>query len=242
MSSSSPPAGRRSSGPLRGCLIALAGTPDDQPTITDDLTLIARLAADQIAAVSYASVTCHAKDGFSTVAASSELAVAVDRAQYSADAGPCLSALTGGEPVPVPDIGATMNWPGFRDIAGELGLQGSLSVPLFAGRGTPLAALNLYAHDATHLRHLSAAVVSVFDAATSERAGSDGLDAGSHDLVAGLAEAFAVRAVIQQAIGVVMAMTGHSVETAYATVRLRAVESGVALNEAAARVVGGWRW
>ncbi len=37
-----------------------------------------------------------------------------------------------------------MRWPGFRDTAYRLGLHTSLSIPLFAGRGEPIAALNLY--------------------------------------------------------------------------------------------------
>jgi hypothetical protein len=40
-----------------------------------------------------------------------------------------------------------MAWPGFRDTARQLGLRASVSIPLIAGSGTPIAALNLYAHD-----------------------------------------------------------------------------------------------
>ena len=48
-----------------------------------------------------------------------------------------------------------MAWPGFRDTAWRLGLRASLSIPLFAASGTPIAALNLYAHDAEPMAALT---------------------------------------------------------------------------------------
>jgi hypothetical protein len=54
---------------------------------------------------------------YTTVAASSDLAVAVDEAQYADGAGPCLDRVNGDFSVAVPSIAATMAWPGFRDTA-----------------------------------------------------------------------------------------------------------------------------
>jgi hypothetical protein len=68
---------------------------------------------------------------------SSALAVAVDEAQYAEQAGPCLEPLHTGVPAPVPDIAATMVWPGFRDQAVKIGLRASVSIPLYAGSGAP---------------------------------------------------------------------------------------------------------
>jgi hypothetical protein len=59
-------------------------------------------------------------------------------------------------------------------------------------------------------------------------------DTGGADLVAGLIEAFEVRAVIQRAIGVVMADQRCSAEDAYLTLRLRAAETGTTLTGIAA--------
>src|SRR5215212_3921596 len=128
-------------GPLTRSLIVLAGIPDDASNVDQQLVLIAQLAADRVAAVDYASVTAVREDAYTTVAASSELAVAVDDAQYTEQAGPCLEPLHTGTPAPVPDIAATMAWPGFRDQAFTMGLRASLSVPLFAGSGEPVAVL-----------------------------------------------------------------------------------------------------
>ena len=69
---------------------------------------IAQVSADLIAPVAYASVTADRDDAVTTVATSSEVALAVDQAQYAEQAGPCLDALDTASPVVVPDVAATM--------------------------------------------------------------------------------------------------------------------------------------
>jgi hypothetical protein len=239
VASSSAFAEPRPNGRLRDRLVKLAGTPDDDsPAIATDLIVIAQLAADRVEAVSYASVTSKFQSGHATVAASSDLAVAVDQAQYAEDAGPCLDALAGGRPVAVPEIGATMVWPRFREVAVQIGLHASLSIPLFAGRGAPLAALNLYGHRPEPMRTLTAAVSVVYEGAPAPA----DLEVGAGELIAGLAGAFAVRSVIQQAMGVVMSIMGADADDAHLMLRTRSAKAGVTLAEMAGRVTSGQRW
>ena len=94
-------AGQRPRGPLARSIVTLAGTPDDASDIHTHLATIARLAASTLPAVSYASVTAVRDSAYTTVAASSELAVAVDQAQYAEGSGPYLDALHDGAPVGV---------------------------------------------------------------------------------------------------------------------------------------------
>jgi hypothetical protein len=229
---------QRAPSPLTQCLTALAGTPDDSSRIAGQLVTIAQLAANLVAPVSYASITTHRDDGYTTVAASSDVALAVDEAQYADRAGPCLSALNGRSPVAVPDVAAAMRWPGFRDVAFALGLRASLSIPLFAGRGAAIAGLNLYGRDPAAMAPLTAAVRHAFD---SDETAADvdvrQLDNGSAGLVAGIAGAFAVRAVIQQAVGVILADTRRTGDAAYLILRLRAAERGSTLSDTAAAVI-----
>jgi hypothetical protein len=124
----------------------------------------------------------------------------------------------------------------------KLGLRASLSIPLFAGRGTPLAALNLYSRDADAMRSLTAAVQSVYDVGNTIAAVEDHLDAGGSELVAGLTGAFAVPPILQQALGVTMSLTGSGPDEAYAVLCLRAAEDRIALIEAAGRLISGQRW
>jgi hypothetical protein len=232
----------QASSPLTACLTALAGTPDDASWITCQLVTIAQLTADLITPVDYASVTAYRDDTVATVATSSEVALAVDQAQYADQAGPCLDALDIASPIAVPDVAATMSWPGFRDSAYRLGISASLSIPLFAGRGTAIAALNLYSRDPTSLAPLTAAVFAAYDQhGLGTTAPGNGLDHGGEALVAGLAGAFAVRAGIRRAIGAIMAATHRTADAAYFILRLRAAEIGATLTDTATAVLsGGW--
>jgi hypothetical protein len=225
--------------PLTACLIALAGTPDDASWIDCQLLTTAQSSADLIAPVAYASITGYRDDAVTTVAASSDIARAVDRAQYDARSGPCLDALDTAAPIAVPDVAATMRWPGFRECARGFGIGASLSVPLFAGQGVPVAALNLHSHDAQGLGPLSAAVRVTYDpeAGPGPVAAEAPLDRGGEAFIAGLAGAFAVRARIQQAIGVIMATTHRTPDAAYLVLRMRAAETGTALTDAATAVI-----
>jgi len=83
-------------GPLADAIVALAETPDQAPDLEQRLTAIAALAADRVAAADYASVTTLRGREYTTVAASSDIALAVDEAQFADRAGPCLQALETG--------------------------------------------------------------------------------------------------------------------------------------------------
>ena len=226
---------------LADALVTLASTPDDHSGVEDQLVTIAQLTAQRVAAVSYASVTARREGAYSTVAASNDIAVAVDQAQYAEQAGPCLEIFETARPLFVPDVAATMRWPGFRDTAYRLGLHTSLSVPLFAGRGEPVAALNLYGHDGTTMAVLTAAVWAAYDDTAPAGPMTAGLDPGGTELVEGLTGAFQVRALIQQAIGIVIAEQHSTPGGAYATLRLRAADSEASLLDVANAVIGDRR-
>jgi ANTAR domain-containing protein/GAF domain-containing protein len=219
---------------LAGTLVALASTADDASIVDVQLEQIVRLAADTLAAVDYASITASRGQGYTTVAASSDLAQAVDQAQYADDAGPCLHSLESAAPVGVPDIAATMSWPGFHRAAHKLGLHASLSIPLFAGRGAPIAVLNLYGRDTAGMAPLIAGVRNLY---TGQPPPPDhrrnSMDSGAQQLLAGLGQAFTVRDTIQRAFGVLMARDHCSAAEAYWHLRLRAAETGTSLADTA---------
>jgi len=226
-------------GQLADSLIGLAGTADDDSTVGGRLATIAQLSADLLDPVAFASVTRQFESKYSTVAVSSALALAVDEAQYADNAGPCLDTLDGGLPTEVARIDSTMDWPGFRDSAYQLGLRSSLSIPLFAGRGLPLAALNLYGRDPATMAPLSAAVLAAYDDAPGGRSpgAREDLCPGGRDLVAGLVGAFAVRATIQQAIGMIIAERQTNADLAYALLRSQAAATTGSLVGAATAVL-----
>ncbi|GAA2914547.1 hypothetical protein Acy02nite_17230 [Actinoplanes cyaneus] len=225
-------------GPLAAALETLAGTPDDQPTIDEQLNTVAQLAADRVIGIDYASITAFRNDAYVTMAASSELALAVDEAQYADDDGPCMQSLRDAAPVTVKDIAATMSWPGFRKAAENMGLHASVSIPLTAGSGKTIAVLNLYARDADSVAPLIAGLAIIYDPArTRPYEVPASVAAGADELLAGCAAALSVHATIQRAVGIIMARTRCEAADAYATLRIEAADAGVALPSAAAGII-----
>src|SRR3954470_23160518 len=129
-------------GALAAAMVTLAGLPEHSFAVGHQLRTIARLTAERVAAARYASITALRGKNYITVAFSDEPAKAIDDAQYADNTGPCLDALDTGTPVAVPDIDAAVRWPGFHQAALRMGLHASVSVPLHAGRGEPIAGLN----------------------------------------------------------------------------------------------------
>jgi hypothetical protein len=223
-------------GPLATGLVTLAGTPDHLPDVGSQLVAIAKLAADRIGATTYASVTALTGRVHVTVAVSDELVRAVDEAQYTDGAGPCIEALGTGTPVGVPDIAATVQWPHFHEEAPRLGLHASVSVPLYAGRGEPIAALNLYGHDTAAMAPLIDGICAVHEHSDGRIASFDDLrllDDGGRELVTGYAEALTIRATIRFALSVIMSELHCDADDAYLALCIRAGAAGTDLARAA---------
>jgi hypothetical protein len=217
-------------GKLTQALLDLAAMPDDSPDLPGQLTAIVRLSGALVEPVDFVAVTMFAADGHRTHAASDEVAEAVDLAQYAEDAGPCLQALQSGATVGVPDISQAVVWPGFRDVAWRYGVRASLSIPLFAGSGDPVAALNLYARDAAGMRPLIERVQACYQDGPTD--GWPRLDVGSEHLVAGLTGALRERDLIQRALGLLMDREQIAAGLAYQRL-VRATGPGVPLTATA---------
>jgi hypothetical protein len=218
---------------LHESIVELAETPDDASQVQALLQRIVKLVAAHVRPVAYTSVTAEREGAPTTVAMSNELALEVDQAQYDDCNGPCLDALNTGIPISVPDAATTLQWPGFRDAAASIGLQASLSIPLFAGRGYPVAALNLYARRWDALAPLTNAILAIISHDLDHAPATEDLDPGSAALVTGIYEGFHVQQRIQVGVGLLMARDKSSEETAYLTLREHAANSGTTLLEAA---------
>ncbi|MFC7534184.1 GAF domain-containing protein [Actinoplanes sp. GCM10030250] len=221
-------------GALVTAMMALAGTPDHSPDVDAQLAAIANLTVERVAVAAYASVTALRGKAYTTVAVSDDLIRAVDAAQYSDGAGPCLDALDRGSPVGVPDIGTTVQWPGFHEVAPRLGLAASVSVPLFAGRGNAVAALNVYGHDRAAMAPLIAAICAVHG--RDQRQAAE-LDVGGTELVAGYVEALGIRATIRLALEIIRSENRCGPDDAYLSLCAGAAEARTDLGAAAAKLV-----
>lgn len=176
---------------LISALFAPAGTDTaDRASLLKDALGLGRSVTVESAGCSVTEVT---DTGFRTPAASNDLALQLDLAQYAAGDGPCVAVCRDLRPHEVAVIDAEPGYPGFTAAALAYGVHSSLSLPLAGARRA--SALNLYAtgpsafHDPRALRvaTLLARCVAMLLPDRVDAAGSSplGLAAAqaSHDLV-----------------------------------------------------------
>ncbi len=171
-----------------------------------------------------------------TVACSHELAADVDELQYELGDGPCLESMRSGTRVRIEDTAAETRWPGFCERAAQLGVRSTLSLPLTAD-GEPAGALNLYAP-----------VTAGFGEAETRRAaqfaehGSGALALASRlasyaSLTGQLRASLASRAVIDQAVGVIMAQERCSQAKAFGILRTASQHRNIKVRELAREII-----
>ncbi|WP_136520095.1 GAF and ANTAR domain-containing protein [Cellulomonas telluris] len=182
------------------------------------------------------------RDGRATaVAWTGERARHCDEVEYASGAGPCLSALDLGETVLVHDVAADPRWPAWRDAAVEAGFVAAAAFPVRVNPDLEVS-LNAYSDapgvldDASvaraqalagELRHVLRYSLRLLELATT---------------TADLRTALESRAVIDQAIGMVMAQNRCSAEEALALLRRASQGRNVKLRDLAhemVRRVGG---
>jgi GAF domain-containing protein len=98
------------------------------------LELVVTLAVPAMAGVAGAGVTVvDHTGGFTTTAASDDVARAADALQYRLGEGPCLTAVSDGVAVRVDDIAEEPRWPRWCAAVAASGYRAVLSVPLITG-------------------------------------------------------------------------------------------------------------
>jgi len=172
------------------------------------------------------------------IACSDALAARLEEFQHAIGDGPGLTAMHTGRVAAVEDTAERHRWAEFEARAVAEGVGSSLSVPLTVG-DSQVGALSLYARGAgafreTQLRwaHGVAAVVAGMLALAVGRAEQ------AH-LVGGLRAALATRAVIDQALGIVMARRQCTSDEAFAILREASQNRNIKLRDVAAGVVMG---
>jgi len=171
-----------------------------------------------------------------TAACTDPLAAQADDVQFQTGDGPSLQALRRAERVHIPDLTRHDRWPRFCGHAVSLGIGSFLAVPLITG-GEPVGALSLYARrpfafgpDETRradrfARHASGALTLALRMAYCV------------DLNDQLRSSIASRAVIDQALGVIMATEHCPQEKAFALLRTVSQNTNVKLRDLAATIV-----
>jgi GAF domain-containing protein len=211
---------------------ALLGTETLEQFLHELATLAARLVTDGVSC----GMTMRGNGRPATAACSDPLAKEIDEVQYLLDDGPCLHAMRSGDQVNIDDTADRSRWPRFEAAAQARGIRSCLALPLVAD-GKPVGALSLYARG-----------VAAFGATQVRRAenlaenASGGLSlmlrlASCSELTEQLRSSLTSRAVIYQALGVIMAQERCTQARAFEIMRTASQNSNLKLRDIAAAIV-----
>jgi GAF domain-containing protein len=208
-------------------------TTDD---ITDFLNRLTALTVEVLSGDLSCGITLRRDRRAITVASSDDRAAQVDEIQYGHDAGPCLRSLATGEPVVVDDLADDHRFGGYRLPALGHGIRSSISMPLHVGGGV-VGALNVYA-TAPHAFGAHEQEIGARFADEASRALALALRMAEHsEMSVHLQNALASRAVIDQALGVVMGQNRCTADEAFEVLRTASQNRNVKLRDIAAEIV-----
>lgn len=208
----------------------------DGPDVSRFLQHAAELATAIVVPPAACGITLRRADEVTTVAHSGELALQADEIQYGRGQGPCLESMHTATIVHVPDLAADERWPAYRSHALAHGVRSSLSLPLMVD-GYPVGALNLYTtatheFDGAEVAHASAFAAQAAIALTIVLRHADQVALEDQ-----LRETLATRAVIDQALGIVMGQRGCTASDAFAVLREASQHRNRKLHEIAAELI-----
>ena len=171
-----------------------------------------------------------------TAACTDPLASQADEIQYQTGDGPCLHAFRHGQVVRIDDLATFGRWPRFSRQAVKLGIRSCLALPLFDG-SDPTGALNLYARRPAAFGPAETARAERFARNASGALTLALRMASCNDLNDQLRSSIVSRAVIDQALGVIMATERCPQDKAFALLRTASQNTNVKLRDLAATIV-----
>lgn len=217
---------------LGGLLAALSGERLEQV-----LAEVAEVAVAAIPDADGASVASVRNGRAETFAATDRAVRRADEAQYSVEQGPCCEAANDGAVHLSQHLPDDERWPTLAHAAAEVGLGSVLAVPIANGDAAPVGTLNLYARRPDAFGDADARSAVGF----ARYAGFAIHSARERDearrLAQQLAEAMESRAVIDQAIGVLIARERCDADAAMATLRRASQQANVKVRDIAQRLV-----
>ena len=207
----------------------------ERPDVAAFLQQVAALAAAMVPGAS-CGITMRRDHEVATVATSDEFAARIDEIQYGRGQGPCLQALHTGVPVKVHNLATDERWGDYRIHALAYGVRSSLSLPLTVN-GDTLGALNLYTTTADTFSDPLTARTQAFARQVATALTIILRNADQTVLEGQLREALATRAVIDQAVGIIMGQQRVNSAAAFAVLREASQARNRKLRDVAADLI-----
>jgi GAF domain-containing protein len=201
------------------------------------LTELAEIATTVVEAPVSCGITLRYDGNLVTFGSSDARADALDETQYRIGTGPCLQSMRDGSIVAIRDTRSEQRWPSYVPLALDVRLRCSLTLPLTIG-GATLGAMNVYGFDLPDLfgpderRRLE--LFAAQAAGTLRVATRQVKDA---TLLAQMEESLRSRTVIDQALGIIMALQRCTASAAFELLRRESQNTRRRLRDIAADLV-----
>lgn len=214
-----------------------------EETLDSTLDQIAQLAAELLPPAGAASITISDASGPPRTASSTHEAVAeLDDEQYRLDEGPCLAAMREGQTFQIDSMRSETRWQGFCEVAAAAGIESVLAVPFDAdSAGGRRGAINFFARASYVFTDPDRRAANLFSAqagvAAANAAAFADLQAERALLTRRLEDALHSRAVIDQAVGILMERERLGPEEAFQMLRSASQKLNVKLRVIAAEIL-----
>jgi GAF domain-containing protein len=208
----------------------------DQRGLEDLLRHVAEYAVAAIPGADGAGLTLLEVDRVNTMVASADFVIEVDAIQYGLGEGPCITAAAEGRTVHSGSLATETLWPRFGPRVAHLGVHSVLSLPLRVGANV-LGAMNIYAHNQRAFTDRSVHLGELFAAPAAISVQNAQALAQAQRVAAQLQTALTSRAVIDQAIGIVMSRSGGTAAEAFDLLRVMSQTENHKLSHVAQHIV-----
>lgn len=198
--------------------LAQLGVGSGEAGLAAVLTRVAQLAVDAVPGADGAGLTLLEPARPDTIVATTRFVSDVDAIQYGLGQGPCISAAASGHTVRSGSLSTDGEWPSFGAMVARLNVHSALSVPLH-GPNRVVGSMNIYAHALHAFDERAAELAELFAVPAAVSVSNVAALIQAQRLTAQLQAALTNRAVIDQAIGMVMSRVGCNAKEAFDRLR-----------------------
>ena len=188
-------------------------------SLEDMLTHVADFAVRAIPGADGAGLTLLEDGRSDTIVATAEFVRQIDAVQYGLGEGPCISAAAENRTFRSGSIGEDQTWPRFGRRVLRLDVHSVLSLPLATPAGV-LGAMNVYAHERDAFTERAVELGELFAVPAAVSVHNAQALAQAKRLTAQLQAGLTNRAVIDQALGILMSRTGATPQEAFDRLRI----------------------
>ena len=197
---------------------------------------VAQAAAARIAPDAHVAIMLKRQGRPTGVASSDERAAQCDEVEFAAGEGPCLTSAETGELIVIQELEGDERWPAWADAARRAGFRSAAAVPRPVREGVDIA-INLYSQDPGVWDEGALATAEMYADEVARTLRLCLRSADQAEINEDLKAALASRAVIDQAMGVIMAENRCSSEEAFRILRSASQNRNLKLRDVAAALI-----